>query len=158
VTKLLINTLASFNLLGKVAQNYHELVYILLLNNEKFDMNKEIKVSTVNLFDLWLPMLLVNLDDDGQTPSRWKGGTFAHWYQMLHPWKVFHYAETPTSKQFGIIFVCQLWRVNILFCFFLVLQMSVHMWTFSKCSKVHTCTLMWSLRWHFQLPFLILFS
>ncbi len=31
--------------------------------------------------------------------------------------------------------------------------------TFSWCSKVHICTLMWSLGWHFQLlPFFILFS
>jgi hypothetical protein len=31
--------------------------------------------------------------------------------------------------------------------------------TYSQCSKVHICTLMWPLGWHFQLlPFLILFS
>jgi hypothetical protein len=49
VAGLLINTLPSFNLLGKVVQNYHELVYILLLNNEEYDMNKETHVSTINL-------------------------------------------------------------------------------------------------------------
>ncbi len=46
---LLTNTLPSFNLLGKVAQNYHELIYTLLLNNKEYDMNKETHVSTINI-------------------------------------------------------------------------------------------------------------
>jgi hypothetical protein len=68
---------------------------------------------------LCLPMLSTNLDDGGQTPSRWKGGTFAHWYQRLHPWKVFHYAQTPTIKQFAMVFVCQFWKVILYFIFLL---------------------------------------
>jgi hypothetical protein len=29
---------------------------------------------------------------------------------------VIHYAQIPTTKQFAMVFVCQLWRVSPLFC------------------------------------------
>ncbi len=76
-------------------------------------------ISPILFVDLWLPMLSANLDDGGQKPWSWKGGTFSHWYQRLHPWKVFHYAQTPTTKQFAMVFICQLWRVILCFIFLL---------------------------------------
>jgi hypothetical protein len=111
-----------------------------------------IVLSIIMFVNLWLPMLLLILDDDGQTLSKWKGGTFAHWYQKLHPWKMFHYAQIPT-KQFTMVFIYWFWRVCLSFCLLFVRKK-----TFFRSSKVHICTLIWSLMWCFQLSFLILFS
>ncbi len=84
-----------------------------------FSMVVTIVLNPILFIDLWLPMLPINLNNDSQIPSRWKGGTFAHWHQKLHTWKVLH-AQTLTTKQFAIMFVCQLWKVNPSFCLPLV--------------------------------------
>ncbi len=110
-----------------------------------FSMVTTIIWSPFSFVSLWLPMLLRDLDDDDdQIPLRWIDDTFTHWYQRLHPWKVFHYAQIPTTKQFVIMFVCQLWKVSLLFCLSLARKK-----TFSWYSKVHICTFMWSLGWCF---------
>jgi hypothetical protein len=112
-----------------------------------------IVLSPILFVILWLPMLLLILDDDGQTLLKWKGGTFAHLYQKLHPWKVFHYGQIPTTKQFTMVFICWLWKVCPSFCLLCARKK-----TFSRCSKVHICTFIWILMWCFQLSFLTLFS
>jgi hypothetical protein len=61
---------------------------------------------------------------------------------------MFHYIQIPTTKQFAIMFVCQLWRVSPLFCLLFTRR-----FFFSRCSKTHICILIWSLMWHFLTPF-----
>jgi hypothetical protein len=78
-----------------------------------------IVLTLIMFVNLLLPMLLLILDDDGQTLLKWKGGTFAHWYQKLHPWKMFHYAQIPTTKQFTMVFIYWFWRYVLCFVFFL---------------------------------------
>jgi hypothetical protein len=46
----------------------------------------------------------------------WKGNTIAHWYQKFHPWKMLHYIQILTTIQFAMVFICQLWKVSLLFC------------------------------------------
>jgi len=117
-----------------------------------FSMVITIVLSPILFIGLWLPMLPINLNNDSQIPSRWLGGTFAHWHQKLHTWKVFH-AQTLTTKQFAMVFVCQFLKDKSF-----ILSSSYKKKTFSKCSKAHICTFIWSLMWCFQHPFLILLS
>ncbi len=86
---------------------------------------------------------LVIIDVIGK-PWQWCSNTIKvkRWYRCtllpkISSMKKFHYIQILTTKQFAMVFVCQLWKVSPLFCFSLARRKHFH--NVPKSTYAHSC-------------------